>query len=211
VPDDLVRRLEHLLPAVANATAIGGPVGELLREGVAMRTKLWLGVAAVGLAASGVSVAVAAWPGDDRPKADAPKAAKADEPKADGDKPKKPAKPKLIHTVPVDGLISNPFWGEDGKRLFVSVRTPTSAFSQAAARAYTLRGCWSDPQEKSEKAIPIEFDCSTGGFLGMYDQGKFLAVYYAAGRRINSPEQVQFFEFRIESMKDGVRKIDDRY
>jgi RNA polymerase sigma factor (sigma-70 family) len=194
VPDEVVRRLHDLLPLAHLPAAISGPVGELIREGLAMRTKLWAGVAAVGLAASGV--AMAAWPGDE-PKPDVPKAAKADEPKAeakpDGDKAKKPAKPKLIDTIRADGTLSSPMWQGDGKTLYVShrdTRSGTPFGLSQAVRTFEMRGYTQPKIDGGGWQQDLVFECPTGGFLGFYNSGKSFATYTPAGRRINAPDMV---------------------
>ena len=190
VPDELTTRLAAFLQHLSAGVPIGGPVGDLLHEGWAMRTKLWASLAALGLGAAGATFA--AWPGGGEPQEAPPK---ADEPKplakADGDKPVKAAKPKLIDTITADLQLGSPVWSADGKTLFVSNTNRGGNPITTQSRTGTMRGYWTTP-EKGKSRAAAEFTYPVGGFLGFYDGGSSYAVYSAAGKRINAPDMLVF-------------------
>jgi RNA polymerase sigma factor (sigma-70 family) len=212
VPDELAGRLAAFLQHLSAGDPIGGPVGELIREGFTVRTKLWAGLLAAGI---GAGLTFAAWPGgDDKPKADPPATKKPDEPKAVG-KPAKPAKAKLIDTIEIDTQISSPFWSDDGKVLFVD-RVSSQMSGRAAfgitTRSVTVRGYTATADGKRPDRLAAEFELPLGGFLGLYGGGSAIAAYAPAGRRINAPDMLVFTPFgdngagqRVAMSGDGTR------
>ncbi len=195
VPDELAGRLAAFLQHLSAGDPIGGPVGDLIREGFTVRTKLWAGLLAVGV---GAGLTFAAWPGgDEKPKADPPPATKKpDEPKADG-KPAKPTKAKLIDTIEVDKPISAPEWADHGRLLYVVVkpadRSIERALSQAANRTYTMQSYRTTPAKADEVRLFNSFEYPAGGFLGQFGDDMSAAVYSPARGRINAPDLIQFF------------------
>ena len=192
VPDELAGRLAAVLQHLSAGDPIGGPVGDLIREGFTVRTKLWAGLLAAGV---GTGLTFAAWPGgDDKPKADPPATKKPDEPKADG-KPAKPAKAKLINTIETNGPISSPEWSDSGALLYaVAKPTPDRGFSQAAVKTYMMHG-YQTPGKRDGRGLGSpSFEFPAGGFLGFIGDDSYV-VYSPARGRINAPDLIQFFEF----------------
>ncbi|MEO2088424.1 MAG: sigma-70 family RNA polymerase sigma factor [Gemmataceae bacterium] len=189
VPDELAGRLAAFLQHLSAGDPIGGPVGDLIREGFPVRTKLWAGLVVAGL---GAGLTFAAWPGgDDKPKADPPVAKKPDEPKAEG-KTTKPAKAKLIDTISVDAQLGGPMWSDDGKTIYVTYATEPG--TRGAVARSSLAGFETASGRSSPERMVAEVSGTSGNFLGFFNGGQSYAYYTAAGRRINAPDMITLMD-----------------
>jgi RNA polymerase sigma factor (sigma-70 family) len=196
VPDALTGRLAELVARAANGEVIGGAVGELTREGITMRLKLWAGVAALGLGATGV--AFAAWPGgDDKPKADPPKVAKADDPKA-AEKEKGTAtrkRARLLQTQELSKQVTGLNWMPTGKHLIL----PTD--NEVRVLEITSKADATFIKEVASFAL-----LPRRRFAGIAPDGSGPMTVSVSGGRVNAENAVQFW--KLQAGKNSTAEVD---